>query len=138
MNKSVVSIVPYETPGMSVRKAVALAGGLDRLPAGARVFIKPNVVFWTRSVRFPKWGVITTSRVVQDMVALLKEHGAADIMIGEGPVVSPGDRQTIPHAFESLGYRSLERRFGVRCLNVFENPLAVAGLQVYFVHDQAY
>ena len=71
MSKSVVSIVRYEKPLESVRKAVDLCGGLDHLPSNARVFIKPNVVFWTRKVVFPKWGVITTSRMIEDIVVLL-------------------------------------------------------------------
>ena len=98
------------------------------MPTGARVFIKPNIVFWTRSVPFPKWGVITTSRVVEDMLALLKDHGAGDMVIGEGPVVAPGDKETIPHAFESLGYAALEKRYGVRCVNVFERPFEAVDL----------
>jgi len=84
--KSTAAIVSYEKPNDSVRKAVDLSHGLDHLPAGAKVFIKPNIVFWTKEVLFPKWGVITTSRVVGDMVALLKERGIDDITIGEGMV----------------------------------------------------
>ena len=72
--KSLVSIVRYEKPLESVRKAVALSRGLDHLPHKARVFIKPNIVFWTRETNFPKYGVITTSRVVEDMVVLMKEY----------------------------------------------------------------
>ena len=98
-------------------------GGLDHLPSRAKVFIKPNIVFWTRVVPFPKWGVITTSRVVEDMVVLLKERGIDDITIGEGTVtMNPKDTETPAHAFETLGYRELEKRYGVKCLNVFERP----------------
>jgi uncharacterized protein (DUF362 family) len=75
MKKFSVAIVRYEQPLESVRKVVELSKGLDRLPFKAKVFIKPNLVFWTKVVPFPKWGVITTSRVVEDMVALLKERG---------------------------------------------------------------
>ena len=81
-----VAVVKYEKPIESVRKAVELSGGLDAMPAGARVFIKPNIVFWTRAVAFPKWGVITTSRIVEDIIILLKERGIADITIGHGEV----------------------------------------------------
>lgn len=35
---------------------------------------------------FPKWGVITTSCVLEDMVIILKERGINDITIGEGTV----------------------------------------------------
>jgi uncharacterized protein (DUF362 family) len=123
MSKPVVAIVRYEKPLESVRKATELCGGLDGLRADARCFIKPNIVFWTRATPFPKWGVITTSRVVEDMVILLKERGIDDITIGEGMVtLDPRDRETPAHAFESLGYGALRKRYGVKYVNVFERP----------------
>jgi len=123
LNKCTVAVVKYENPQESVRKAVTLCGGLDQLPAKARVVIKPNIVFWTQSVRFPKWGVITTSRVIEDMVVLLKERGIDDITIAEGTVVrDPKDMETGNHAFESLGYGVLNKRYGVKSVNIFERP----------------
>jgi uncharacterized protein (DUF362 family) len=118
-----VAIVRYEKPLESVRKAVDLCCGLDHLPSGAKVFVKPNIVFWTRLITFPKWGVITTSRVINDMVCLLKERGIDDITIGEGSVVYDSkDFQTAAHAFETLGYGTLKKRYGVKSINVFERP----------------
>jgi len=123
MSKSIVSIVRYESPLESVRKAVGLSHGLDHLPPNPKVFIKPNIVFWTKEVPFPKWGVITTSRVVEDMVVLLKERGVDDITIGEGIVTrNPKDRETPAHAFETLGYNVLKKRYGIKYINVFERP----------------
>jgi len=123
MTQSRVAVVRYEKSLDSVRKAVDLCGGLDHLPSHARVFIKPNIVFWTRVTAFPKWGVITTSRVIEDMVILLKERGIEEITIGEGMVTRiPKDIKTPAHAFEALGYGALEKRYGVRTLNVFERP----------------
>ena len=123
MRKHQVSIVRYEKPFESVKKAVALAGGLKDLPSGAKVFIKPNIVFWTKAVPFPKWGVITTTRVIEDMVVLLKAHGAKEITIGEGMVTQqPKDVATPAHAFQTLGYEALRKKYGVRYLNVFERP----------------
>jgi uncharacterized protein (DUF362 family) len=123
MKKSKVAIVRYEKPLESVRKAVELSQGLEHLSIGAKVFIKPNIVFWTKAVSFPKWGVITTSRVVEDMVVLLKERGIDDITIGEGGVtMNPKDKETPAHAFESLGYSVLKKRYGVKYVNVFERP----------------
>jgi len=123
MLKSVVAIVRYEKPLDSVRKVVELSLGLEHLPANARVFIKPNIVFWTRVVTFPKWGVITTSRVIEDMVVLLKERGIDDITIGAGSItMDPKDRKTQSHAYETLGYGVLRKRYGIKCINVFERP----------------
>ena len=121
--KHLVSVVRYEAPRESVKQAVTLSDGLKHMPTQANVFIKPNIVFWTRATPFPKWGVITTSRVIEDMVALLIDAGASTITIGEGTVLmDPKDRETMPHAFRSLGYDYLGKRYGVRCLNLFERP----------------
>ena len=124
MSKKLVSIVKYEKPLESVRKAVDLCKGLDHLPSKAIVFIKPNIVFSTKAVAFPKWGVITTSRVIEDVVMLLRERGIDDITIGEGMVLSRvKDKETPAHAFETLGYNTLKKRFGVKAMNVFEGEL---------------
>jgi uncharacterized protein (DUF362 family) len=121
VGKPVVAIVRYEKPLESVRRVVDLSHGLDYLPAKANVFIKPNIVFWTRATPFPKWGVITTSRVVEDMVILLKERGIDEITILEGLVTyDPKDTETPAHAFETLGYNVLKKRYGVKILNIFE------------------
>jgi len=67
--------------------------------------------------------VITTSRVVEDMVVLLKERGIDDITIGEGMVTNiPKDRETPAHAFETLGYNVLKKRYGIKYINVHERP----------------
>ena len=123
MNKKLVSIVKYEKPLESVRKAVELSRGLDHMPSNAKVFIKPNIVFWTKATNFPKYGVITTSRVVEDMVVLLKERGINDISISDGTVLrNPKDMETQIHAFESLGYGELKKRYGVNYLNIWQRP----------------
>ena len=123
MSKNRVAIVRYQKPLESVRRAVELSNGLAYMPSGARVFIKPNIVFWTMVVPFPKWGVITTTRVVEDMILLLKEHGIDDITVGEGTVtMNPKDLDTPAHAFETLGYGKLKQKYGVKFMNVFERP----------------
>jgi len=123
MEKKIVSIVKYEKPLASVRNAVDLSQGLDHLPSQAKVFIKPNIVFWTKATNFPKYGVITTSRIVEDMVVLLKERGIDDISIGEGTVLrDPKDMETQLHAFEDLGYGKLKQRYGVNHINIWERP----------------
>jgi uncharacterized protein (DUF362 family) len=140
MKKSTVAIARYEKPQESVRRAIALSGGLDHLPAGAKVFVKPNIVFWTKAVPFPKWGVITTSRVVEDMIVILKERGIDDITIGEGTVtMSPKDLATPAHAFETLGYGKLKHKYGIKYLNIFERPFEKVdlgdGVEVRFNAD---
>lgn len=123
MSQSTVSIVKYEKPFESVKHAVEMAGGLGRINPSTKVFIKPNIVFWTKAVAFPKWGVITTSRVIEDMVRLLKDLGVDDITIGEGVVTaSPKDVETPAHAFATLGYDTLNKKYGVKAVNVMARP----------------
>ncbi|MHA1804573.1 MAG: DUF362 domain-containing protein [Promethearchaeota archaeon] len=123
MNKYLVSIVKYERPHESVRKAVELCKGLDHLPEKARVFIKPNIVYWTKECDFPKWGVLTTTRVVEDVIEILKEKEIDDITIGEGIITEdPKDKETPADAFEKLGYNKLADKYGVKIYNTFERP----------------
>jgi uncharacterized protein (DUF362 family) len=117
MSKSIVSIVKYEKPLESVRKVVELSNLFDDLPKEARVFIKPNIVYWS-SGPHPKWGVITTSRVMEDVVIILKEHGIDDITIGEGF----GSNEAAEDAFKKLGYNDLKERFGVKLINTNDRP----------------
>ncbi len=140
MSKNRVAIVRYQKPLESVRRAVELSNGLAYMPSGARVFIKPNIVFWTRVVPFPKWGVITTTRVVEDMILLLKEHGIDDITVGEGTVtMNPKDLDTPAHAFETLGYGKLKQKYGVKFMNIFERPFKKMdfgdGVELHFNAD---
>ncbi len=123
MSKSKVSIVKYEESLESVRKLVELSNLFDQIPKDAKVFIKPNIVFWTRHSNFPKWGVITSSRIIEDVVVILKERGINDITIGEGIVTEDvKDTETAADAFEKLGYNLLKERHGVKPINTFEHP----------------
>ena len=131
--KSTVAIVKYESPLESVRKAIELCNGLDAVAPGSKVFIKPNVVYWTRGVEFPKWGMITTSRVIEDVVVLLNDRGINDITIGEGIVTYDlSDRETAKDAWEKLGYTMLQERYGVKIINLFERQYRKVDLGVGF------
>ena len=117
MSKPIVSIVKYEKPLESVRKVVELSKLFDDLPKEAKIFIKPNIVYWS-SGPHPKWGVITTSRVMEDVVTILKEQGIDDITIGEGF----GSNEAAEDAFKKLGYNDLKERFGVKLINTNDRP----------------
>lgn len=122
MSKPIVSVVKYEKPLESVRKVVELSKLFEDIPTNAKIFIKPNIVYWNRHSIFPKWGVLTTSRVIEDAVVLLNERGIKDITIGEGIVTEdPKDDLTAADAFEKLGYNALKERYGVKVINTFRS-----------------
>ncbi|MFX1363950.1 MAG: DUF362 domain-containing protein [Promethearchaeota archaeon] len=117
MNKPIVSIVKYEKPLESVRKVIEMAKLFENLPKNAKVIIKPNIVYWNLYPH-PKWGCITTSRVMEDVIFLLKEHGITDISIGEGF----SDDEHAEDAFNKLGYNNLKERYGVKLINTSSRP----------------
>ena len=65
MSKYKVAITKFKENENSVQNAVELADAFKDLPANAKVVIKPNILFWSLMTQYPKWGVITTSRVME-------------------------------------------------------------------------
>lgn len=123
MSRTTVSIVKYEKPLESVRKVIELIDGFKNVPIDGKIFIKPNLVYWNRHCDFPKWGMLTTSRVMEDVVKLLNEYGVKDITIGDGIITDdPNDRETPKDAFEKLGYNLLKERYGVKLYDTFDRP----------------
>ncbi len=124
MNKHLVAVGKYEKPLESVQNIIQLSNGQALFKKGLRVCIKPNIVFWSRTVEFPKYGVITTSSIINDLVHVLSEHGVDDISIVEGSVtMDPRESSQIAaHAYESLGYNTLAKKYGVKAVNVFDRP----------------
>ena len=121
MDRPKVSIFKYQRHTGSVRKAVAAANALAHLPKHAKVVIKPNIVVWLDGP-YPKWGVVTTSAVVEESVILLKEQGINDITIVEGSLqMTPGSTGMGQRAFNGLGYQKLKDRYGVKLVDVWES-----------------
>ncbi len=77
--KSAVAIVGASDVEAAVRRAIALAGGIDEIRAGQTVFIKPNAVHGSVA-GFP--GVITGFEVLGAIVRLVKERGAR-VIVGD-------------------------------------------------------
>ena len=119
MNK--VSIVKYQESMNSVEEAISLSGAFDSIKSGDTVFVKPNIVFWSRHTQMPPWGVITTTLVVEEVVKCLKDLSVKEIVIGEGIIsTEPNDTKTPQHAFEALGYNELAKKYGVKIFDTFE------------------
>ncbi len=123
MNKFRVAIARYRKKTKSLKKAIELAGTFNGLSGTEKVFLKPNIVYWSTAPDFLKYGVITTSRIVEDTIIILKEYGIKDITIGEGIVTSnPKDVASAKHAFEYLGYNKFKKRYGIKVINIMERP----------------
>ena len=121
MERKPVSIVKFANQ-QSVSDAVELIAGLQGLRPDDQVLLKPNLVMWDNVYPYPKYGVLTTSLVVEEIVKLLKEHGCSKIAIGEGTIVDKGLGSDTKNAFAGLGYHKLRDRYGVKLLDFNEGP----------------
>ena len=110
-----VSLVKYETGGDSLMRAVDLCEGLSELKPSDSVLIKPNLVAWDNQFPIAPYGVFTTTALVEDLVILLKDRGCKHIVIAEGSVEING--LGTMDAFEGLGYKQLEKRYGVELVD---------------------
>ena len=123
MEKHRVAIGRYRKETKSLRRVVELSGAFDNLKGDEKVFLKPNIVFWAPIPDYPPYGVVTTSRIMEDTIILLKERGIKDITIGEGTVtMDPKDFKTTQYAFEALGYNRFKKKYGINVINVLERP----------------
>jgi uncharacterized protein (DUF362 family) len=122
MNPVKAAVCRFEKNTGTVQKAVELADAFAHLPRGAKVVIKPNIVAWLNGP-FPKWGVITTSTIMEETVRLLKDYGINDIAIVEGSLqMTPEDTHIGQKAFAGLGYLALKQKYGVKLRDVWERP----------------
>ncbi len=116
MEKPVVVLAEYESSPDSLRKALDAVKGFETLKPGMRVLIKPNLVGWDPVYPIAPYGVYTTSRLVEDMVVLLKGQGVNDITIGEGSAPRGGKKAgTLKGTrliFSALGYDYLKQKYG--------------------------
>ena len=82
MEKPIVALQRYEKSPDSLRELVRLCDGFSELKSRHQVFIKPNLVAMDSQYPMALYGIFTTTRLVQDMVLLLKEFGVGNITIG--------------------------------------------------------
>ncbi|MBN2032586.1 MAG: DUF362 domain-containing protein [Deltaproteobacteria bacterium] len=118
----VISFKRYESSPDSLRELIRLCGGFDRLRPSYRAFIKPNLVAFDDRYPMPLYGVFSTTRLVHDMVFLLKEFGINHISIGEGSFRGKDFAVSTMGIFKALGYPRLEKRYGVKLVDLLEGP----------------
>ncbi|MCP3900008.1 MAG: DUF362 domain-containing protein, partial [Desulfobacteraceae bacterium] len=122
MNEIKVAIQKYKRASEAVKKAVEQSNAFEHLSKNAKVIIKPNIVVWLNGP-FPKWGVITTSAIMEETIILLKEKGVNDISIAEGSLqINPNDKHIGQNSYKGLGYEKLKKRYGVKLIDVWERP----------------
>ena len=103
-----VAIAKDSDPYKATIKALNLVNDDFTVNHDDRIVIKPNIV---RLVP-PEEGITTDARVVEAIIEHLKGRGVDDIVIAEGG--NPGTGK----AFNKLGFKDLEERYGVGLVNL--------------------
>ena len=122
MEKPLVSIKRYKKSPDSLRELIDLSRGFEELKPNQHVLIKPNIVGLDDQYPMSLYGVFTTSRLVHDMVILLKEFGVDKITIGEGSSRGKDFGVSTNGIYEFLGYPLLKELYGVQLVDFLEEP----------------
>jgi uncharacterized protein (DUF362 family) len=84
-SRNVVSIFKYDGTINPLKNAIEQCNGFSELKENDKVLLKPNIVWGGGGTnKMPKYGFITTSKMVEDIIQLLRQHGCRNISIGEG------------------------------------------------------
>ena len=138
VRKPVASIVRYTSSPESLAGALRDSKALEKLSPAHRVLIKPNLVGWDPVYPVAPYGVYTTSRLVEDMVIILKEFGINQITIGEGSAQGSREKgDTLKGAnliFKALGYEHLRKRYGVKLVDFFDEPFQRVEIEGFFLN----
>jgi uncharacterized protein (DUF362 family) len=112
-----VALIKFDGSLDSLRKAIELCGGFEKLNKNDRVLIKPNNCF--RHKIMPPYGMVTTSKVVDGVIQLLLEHGCQDISIGEGAIIGIFDELEpyTKRGFKGTGIEKIAKKYGVKLVD---------------------
>ena len=101
-------------------RAMAIAllearGVADRIPSGASVGLKPNLVV----ARPASGGATTHPEMVKGVIEYLQSHGIRDITIMEGSWVGDSTRR----AYKRCGYEDLAQKYGVGLIDLKQDEV---------------
>lgn len=115
--KNTVSLIKYEKAKGSVSQAIDMCNGFQSLKTSSRVLIKPNLVGWDNKGPYPLFGVLTTSKVLEEIIICLKERGLKNIAIGEASITCKDIGSSTEAIFNHLGYRIWKEKYGVELVD---------------------
>jgi len=111
-----------------LKKSIDIACGIEEISGNSKVFIKPNFVVWFDGVPFPKYGVLTTARMIEDLVIFFNEHGISDLTLVEGAAnINNKSKSIIAQATKGMGLDKLSKRYGLKVIDVHESSFTDVG-----------
>jgi uncharacterized protein (DUF362 family) len=124
-----VAVVRYDGTSAALKKAIELSNGFERLRPDSKVLLKPNIAWAGRASRSsPKFGTVTTARVAEDLIRLLREYGCRDICIGEGTVLNRELGSNTSGGYRLSGMERVARQYGVRLIDFHQEPFTAVEL----------
>jgi uncharacterized protein (DUF362 family) len=117
-----VSVVRFDGSLDSLRRAIELCGGFEKLKQSDKVLIKPNNCF--RHKIMPPYGMVTTSVILDGIIRLLLEHGCRDISIGEGAIIGIFDELEpyTKRGFRGTGIERVAKKYGIKLIDFNKGP----------------
>ncbi|GAW92627.1 DUF362 domain-containing protein [Calderihabitans maritimus] len=115
-----VGLVRYDGQEATLRRLVDLCGGLRNL-TGCKVLLKPNVVIGGRRSQ-PPHGLVTTTRVVEQMINLVRDLGSKEVIIAEGGAVQEDLSLNTPRAYKWSGIADLAERMQIPLVDLNDGP----------------
>lgn len=112
-----VAIVKYDDTPNALRKAITLCDGFEKLKKGSKILLKPNTVWGSDSKKIPKYGFITTARIMEELIQLLSERGCKDISIGEGTIVNEELGSDTFQGYKWSGIERVAKKYGVKLID---------------------
>lgn len=113
-----VAIVKYDGTLGALRRSIELCNGFEKLREDNNVLLKPNIAWGGGgSKKMPKYGFISTSRIVEDLIQLLRERGCRHISIGEGAVVSEELGSDTFKGYKWSGIERVARKHGAKLID---------------------
>ena len=101
-----VAIVKYDQTPNSLRQAIELCDGFEKLRPSHKVFIKAGAALGFPGRVDPPNGWVISRVMVEDLVNLLREYGVKDITVGEGSIPIKDLKANTANAFAWAGRSS--------------------------------
>jgi len=118
-NKRIVSLVEYDNTVNPLREAIENCQGFTGLKPENNILIKPNIVWGGGMLRgVPKFGFITTTRMIEDIIIILKEKGFKNITVGEGTVIDKVLGSTTKKGFKWTNVKKIVKKYGVKLVDL--------------------
>ena len=120
---NLVSIAKYDGTINPLKNAIEQCNGFSELKQNDKVLLKPNIVWGGGGTnKIPKYGFITTSKIVEDIIRLLHQHGCRNISIGEGTTEDKEFGSDTFKGYEWSGIANVAKKYGVKLIDFNKEP----------------